>query len=187
MFPSPYGDFVFQLPDSAGYPEPALRFRPLTGILFFNVEQQSLNCTVTDQKFPSPYGDFVFQPARLIMKIKKEVAVSVPLRGFCFSTQEAVSLMKEKGKEVSVPLRGFCFSTFDKKKSIQTSTSEFPSPYGDFVFQQQANQAYTLDNFSFRPLTGILFFNMLVIPAVVVMITRSFRPLTGILFFNRFK
>ena len=39
MFPSPYGDFVFQ------------------------PEEMALKKVVAEVKFPSPYGDFVFQPA----------------------------------------------------------------------------------------------------------------------------
>ena len=111
-FPSPYGDFVFQRQ------ERKMRYEKIL------------------HKFPSPYGDFVFQ--QFIMKYieqKLDKRVSVPLRGFCFSTQccnHACSCCMQ----VSVPLRGFCFST--------------PQPLPTVVCPLGGG---------FRPLTGILFFN----------------------------
>ena len=43
-----------------------------------------------DFEFPSPYGDFVFQlSARARGFIEAVAEVSVPLRGFCFSTRNA--------------------------------------------------------------------------------------------------
>ena len=161
LFPSPYGDFVFQravLADDGARPAAVsvpLRgfcfstyafeildsigdrgfrpltgilffntkwakadiivsvygFRPLTGILFFNKSQVCVDYLWKMEKFPSPYGDFVFQ-----REMKKEVSakltdlVSVPLRGFCFSTRS---------------------STYRRRYALHT----FPSPYGDFVFQ----------------------------------------------------
>ena len=59
-------------------------FRPLTGILFFNAKVA--NKSTTSKAFPSPYGDFVFQLDDNEMASFKEALVSVPLRGFCFST-----------------------------------------------------------------------------------------------------
>ena len=68
---------------------------------------------------------------------------------------------------------------------IRDDLTGFPSPYGDFVFQptvEKAGQSPTTK--SFRPLTGILFFNH---PVVfhVHLFHNGFRPLTGILFFNQ--
>ena len=61
MFPSPYGDFVFQQGDeNCQKAQHARRFRPLTGILFFNAISAELNGSAFTA-FPSPYGDFVFQ------------------------------------------------------------------------------------------------------------------------------
>ena len=86
--------------------------------------------------FPSPYGDFVFQQGDETAADKAQHAVSVPLRGFCFSTQERKMRYVLYKTRVSVPLRGFCFSTAqDIKQAAKTSAS-------------------------FRPLTGILFFKV---------------------------
>ena len=62
----------------------------------------------------------------------------------------------------------------------------FPSPYGDFVFQQRRRQTQNGCRRSrgFRPLTGILFFNTQDSCILWMMSLHSFRPLTGILFFN---
>ena len=85
MFPSPYGDFVFQ------------HYKSSDDLLMFH------------QAFPSPYGDFVFQQRKENLFVRGMEIVSVPLRGFCFSTLDA--LLKA------------------------SDYFEFPSPYGDFVFQ----------------------------------------------------
>ena len=37
------------------------RFRPLTGILFFNLSCMKVEESNVAAWFPSPYGDFVFQ------------------------------------------------------------------------------------------------------------------------------
>ena len=159
-FPSPYGDFVFQpLPFAAALDELLKEcFRPLTGILFFNdaniVESREIGGRFRPltgilffnniirkrdkehtELFPSPYGDFVFQQAEW-RRHRSEASL------------------------VSVPLRGFCFSTFGNFFAVDGTPT------------------------SFRPLTGILFFNF--IPALdeVLKTVCSFRPLTGILFFN---
>ena len=60
-FPSPYGDFVFQRFCLGRNGVADNCFRPLTGILFFN-----------------------YTGKRIILHGKQNV--SVPLRGFCFST-----------------------------------------------------------------------------------------------------
>ena len=86
-FPSPYGDFVFQQEEII-FVLPLYAyacFRPLTGILFFNVKSVDMDEHVG-------------------------LEVSVPLRGFCFSTS-SLTTPYSTGKVVSVPLRGFCFST----------------------------------------------------------------------------
>ncbi len=63
MFPSPYGDFVFQLMKMRESQKRANGFRPLTGILFFNAFIGVLY-SYGRIPFPSPYGDFVFQSNR---------------------------------------------------------------------------------------------------------------------------
>ena len=68
--------------------------------------------------FPSPYGDFVFQPD----KAGKTHSIKV--------------------EEVSVPLRGFCFSTSgNRARGYLPVVPWFPSPYGDFVFQLSLRKA----------------------------------------------
>ena len=118
------------------YADNALKsFRPLTGILFFNRERKEMKNRFNAQ-FPSPYGDFVFQPAVLRAKAASWRGVSVPLRGFCFST----------------------FMVYSYKHEIP---KKFPSPYGDFVFQLEGIPfMVSKKGMSFRPLTGILFFNV---------------------------
>ena len=67
-FPSPYGDFVFQpMSRMLSIREIRLRFRPLTGILFFNVEGSAILSVDVKQEFPSPYGDFVFQLSSTVL------------------------------------------------------------------------------------------------------------------------
>ena len=63
MFPSPYGDFVFQLLSSKDHNVSHFieGFRPLTGILFFNAIAIATKTPMMTMTFPSPYGDFVFQ------------------------------------------------------------------------------------------------------------------------------
>ena len=69
--------------------------------------------------------------------------------------------MKKIRTAVSVPLRGFCFLII-----IQNGA--------DMVFQ----------SYSFRPLTGILFFNKIKRQEPLHKPILGFRPLTGVLFFN---
>ena len=96
---------------------PPKSFRPLTGILFFNNK---------------PLAE------RLI---KSHFSVSVPLRGFCFSTYTRDKGFIVPGRGVSVPLRGFCFSTEVIDPTKDEKNPLFPSPYGDFVFQQSLRKA----------------------------------------------
>ena len=89
----------------------------------------------------------------------KKYCVSVPFRGFCFSTLKSTPFFINLGTEfpspfgdfvfqlnmallycnwikmVSVPFRGFCFSTSRVKLSSIFLEIRFPSPFGDFVFQ----------------------------------------------------
>ena len=110
-------------------------FRPLTGILFFNRQLEKVNL-VRQREFPSPYGDFVFQRGGGRKACRRdEGKVSVPLRGFCFST---VVLMKLK-----LPLVMKCFRPLTGILFFNVGVAwEEVEPYK-----------------SFRPLTGILFFN----------------------------
>ena len=86
-------------------------------------------------KFPSPYGDFVFQlTTEWNAKIMHILRFPSPYGDFVFQLDEET-----------------------KKEIIQSI--EFPSPYGDFVFQPAKAGKDLGCNRSFRPLTGILFFN----------------------------
>ena len=157
-FPSPYGDFVFQRHGVRSVKSCCLRFRPLTGILFFNTAC-FLSFLIPTSSFPSPYGDFVFQRMEKRCYSVCFRNVSVPLRGFCFSTKkmkvwrsqhlnsfrpltgilffnlDIITMKKNRLSLVSVPLRGFCFSTPVGRPTRRTA------------------------RWGFRPLTGILFFN----------------------------
>ena len=85
---------------------------------------------------------------------------------------------------VSVPLRGFCFSTSSGLNDFLSVTDKFPSPYGDFVFQPAEETKRAAVERGFRPLTGILFFNSFFDKKFDTEEGDGFRPLTGILFFN---
>ena len=68
-------------------------FRPLTGILFFNHQRVQRDGKGAQRPFPSPYGDFVFQHPHYRTRMIGTAIVSVPLRGFCFSTVPPKSLV----------------------------------------------------------------------------------------------
>ena len=133
--PSPYGDFVFQ---------------PARNVMYKKAQYM----------FPSPYGDFVFQQKTQIMGLLyKRAKCFRPLTGILFFNAYSALLYVTFRDAVSVPLRGFCFST--KQSSVDSIWSGmFPSPYGDFVFQRKEDVIMKEKKaYCFRPLTGILFFN----------------------------
>ncbi len=87
--------------------------------------------------FPSPYGDFVFQHEFLLNLLA--------LHDVLFPS----------------PYGDFVFQPYDRKRETLYIFDEFPSPYGDFVFQLCATtKPAAMRQVSFRPLTGILFFNV---------------------------
>ena len=115
----------------------------------------------------------------------------MPIRCFCFRPltgilffNYAMELMNEvDGKEFPSPYGDFVFQLATSSEAICPACKAFPSPYGDFVFQLGRREYARWDWLSFRPLTGILFFN------AINYVNKhpeeySFRPLTGILFFN---
>ena len=140
-FPSPYGDFVFQQEGQRGDNSWHWfhSFRPLTGILFFNVWNNFAK-RLTPSLFPSPYGDFVFQ---------LEVTTGYPLVTNAFPSPygdfvfQLCFLLHQLPNAclVSVPLRGFCFSTRNNFDLCWVLYCMFPSPYGDFVFQPSLRKA----------------------------------------------
>ena len=142
------------------------------------------------------------------MNLKIRKRVSVPLRGFCFSTKPQALGNTPGGIGVSVPLRGFCFSTKCVCRRKAAERKEFPSPYGDFVFQRKTTSKATAGKkrvfpspygdfvfqhwiygynhhrvqISFRPLTGILFFNLLQASAFFKSTGKVSVPLRGFCF-----
>ena len=113
MFPSPYGDFVFQLILKNGKVFIALGF-------------------------PSPYGDFVFQHARQhTTKILLVVIGFRPLTGILFFNAEKEGYYGTGGGIRFRPLTGILFFNLKKAGELMAiPLLEFPSPYGDFVFQR---------------------------------------------------
>ena len=112
-----------------------------------------------------------------------------PLTGILFfNSSPSLFLMLRRSPSVSVPLRGFCFSTRKEMKKSYTGPARFPSPYGDFVFQLAAAQRgmYALGQIVSVPLRGFCF-STRKMKMTYIMISESFRPLTGILFFNACK
>ena len=136
-FPSPYGDFVFQQMTKVEVVSKEMKKFPSPYGDFVFQQHRSLQTKKPQRKFPSPYGDFVFQLGvicianlikflwcfrpltgilffnvfRILSVQGPRLLVSVPLRGFCFSTMEENKMMNPMELLVSVPLRGFCFST----------------------------------------------------------------------------
>ena len=137
--------------------------------------------------------------------------VSVPLRGFCFSTNGGRRMNTKQLINVSVPLRGFCFSTshlpvvqgaggggrfrpltgilfFNRKVlswQLKQIGKKFPSPYGDFVFQLEKFCTRCGKKFiAFPSPYGDFVFQRRYGAANNLPFAAGFRPLTGILFFN---
>ena len=65
------------------------------------------------------------------------VLVSVPLRGFCFSTAIIEELIDRIEVDGFRPLTGILFFNKAGKTRIIKVEDWFPSPYGDFVFQRK--------------------------------------------------
>ena len=112
-FPSPYGDFVFQhIDDVDDKIKISWCFRPLTGILFFN--------------------------AREVRHDKKSQIRFRPLTGILFFNSRGAHL-RSSASMVSVPLRGFCFSTVPPKSLVIPDLSK---PIAErrlkFLFQSAA-------------------------------------------------
>ncbi len=115
-FPSPHGDFVFELfEDPDRFVHHSTCFRPLTGILFSNRKQKMVNVVRTSKSFR-------------------------PLTGILFSNTSTSKAAVGKAAGVSVPSRGFCFRTKQAGKATTSKAAgKFPSPHGDFVFEQVRN------------------------------------------------
>ena len=135
-------------------------FRPLTGILFFNERHNLLR--------------------------HKLFIVSVPLRGFCFSTLFAKSTYIDNVSQSFRPLTGILFFNLREGTEVSSPKGIVSVPLRGFCFStvtpEEFNKAELL--VSFRPLTGILFFNVENPDYEMSSWIDGFRPLTGILFFN---
>ena len=150
-FPSPYGDFVFQHRTKNRRVMMRLVTFPSPYGDFVFQPAERMNCIAACARwFPSPYGDFVFQHNCNFHNNHSFHIVSVPLRGFCFSTTALASAISAALNDVSVPLRGFCFST-QIRKALYIMGCMFPSPYGDFVFQRSSVLRSILRSFSWFP------------------------------------
>ena len=95
-----------------------------------------------ERLFPSPHGDFVFELTDYD-ETGKQFSVSVPSRGFCFRTPDSRNYSAVQS-QVSVPSRGFCFRTKEVVKMKKMIFCSFPSPHGDFVFEQAAKVVTTV-------------------------------------------
>ena len=136
-FPSPLRGFCFSTKGKkSAYGLASLRFRPLTGILFFNAGSVDSAIKYVEE-FPSPYGDFVFQRKERKAHTASQACVSVPLRGFCFSTARWDWMRGWEERRSFRPLTGILFFNIPPVKTVgYREYKMFPSPYGDFVFQQ---------------------------------------------------
>ena len=82
-----------------------------------------------------------------------------PLTGILFFNECFEAATREAWTQFPSPYGDFVFQP-TKKGLIDMATTTFPSPYGDFVFQRTAATSISRATTScFRPLTGILFFN----------------------------
>ena len=113
--------------------------------------------------------------------------VSVPLRGFCFSTMSMIFNVCAACKVSFRPLTGILFFNITMIGYILGSNRiTFPSPYGDFVFQLFFNDFHCFIFLVLFPSPyGDFVFQLEKIDDDNFKINKGFRPLTGILFFNR--
>ena len=131
LFPSPLGDYVFnQRLLTEEYVKSS--FRPLSGIMFSINTQDRFTRTIF--QFPSPLGDYVFNLVALNDDELFINTVSVPSRGLCFQSM-CIRLIRSLFETVSVPSRGLCFQSI-MTGSYNETLSTFPSPLGDYVFNQ---------------------------------------------------
>ena len=153
-------------------------FRPLSGIMF-SIGWKTRTRNSRPRSFPSPLGDYVFNHAynSAILCINK--SVSVPSRGLCFQSCrvyrlrlwhgdsfrplsgimfsiEHISAIVKMRKRVSVPSRGLCFQS-EKLQMKRLKQLWFPSPLGDYVFNQTKEGCVLDIKHRFRPLSGIMF------------------------------
>ena len=153
-FPSPLGDYVFNLVQHKVWKLSEWFPSPLGDYVFNQGEQNYVQ--VHKRRFPSPLGDYVFnrlygnnglterggfRPLSGIMfsiammkEGKSSISnVSVPSRGLCF---QSIMTTNEKRRAVvaSVPSRGLCFQSIFTLRTLKEYRLWFPSPLGDYVF-----------------------------------------------------
>ena len=167
-FPSPHGDYFFEL-ESFKTSTCTIKFRQFPsphGDYFFELENEAeaLNMAIM-LRFPSPHGDYFFEPGA-----KQNIFASWFYR------------------HISVPSRGLFFWTgYVRRAKRWCSLHEFPSPHGDYFFEQSYQQEegwVCKGEHGFRPLTGIIFLNWCRDRGTFAAHVVSFRPLTGIIFLN---
>ena len=161
-------------------------FRPLTGILFFNVICPACKEAAAAEGFRPLTGILFFNSANGVVLFFVPAWVSVPLRGFCFSTAERMNCIAACARCFR-PLTGILFFNHSNMFTHPvTKRLMFPSPYGDFVFQPK--EAAKLLGISVKtvsvPLRGFCFSTSAISAALNGTAFTGFRPLTGILFFN---
>ena len=176
MFPSPHGEFIFQI--------------------------KILTAWWTSLEFPSPHGEFIFQIMRkesIMIKIKPvsvpsrgiyipnwnneerriiRLIVSVPSRGIYIPNIVYFPLIVPYW--VSVPSRGIYIPNLTQKQ-FHLLRTEFPSPHGEFIFQILLSDLLSLTAPGFRPLTGNLY-SKLRFNSAHGFSSNCFRPLTGNLY-----
>ena len=128
-------------------------FRPLSGMMFsiekemvleagmvvsvpsrglcFQSNRNASFCT-SSLGFPSPLGDYVFNPT-VLRRFECMVSVSVPSRGLCF--QSVLLLSMDTLLQCFRPLSGIMFS-INIMSVYDLKLPKFPSPLGDYVFNQ---------------------------------------------------
>ena len=84
-FPSPLGDYVFNLYSLMAYFS-LIRssFRPLSGIMF-SIDFKRIMEGMEVSRFPSPLGDYVFNPLLELYQPQKHRQRFRPLSGIMFS------------------------------------------------------------------------------------------------------
>ena len=115
--------------------------------------------TIKDNRYSRdfrPLSGIMFSIVKRTILIDAAIIVSVPSRGLCFQSAQSEISKIERGKKVSVPSRGLCFQS-TMILALPISVSVFPSPLGDYVFNQEKNKTNRRKWQCFRPLSGIMF------------------------------
>ena len=129
MFPSPLGDYVFNLPDVFTNRKIEWEFPSPLGDYVFNHINRGGSRYYFDQ-FPSPLGDYVFNHMDWLA-LSMEIESFRPLSGIMFS----IKMHEFKEQEVK----------------------RFPSPLGDYVFNNLHTQTLHIFGIVSVPSRGLCF------------------------------